>query len=80
MFTLGQAAREVGVGKATISRAIHSGRLSANRNDTGGWSIDPAELYRVWSPANRGTVPATARWNDPQPRTNPRRSRPRSTA
>ena len=37
-----------GVGKTTISRAIASGRLSAQRNDDGGYAIDPAELGRVY--------------------------------
>jgi hypothetical protein len=40
-----------GVSKSTISRAIQAGRLSAARSDDGGWSIDPAELSRVYPPA-----------------------------
>jgi hypothetical protein len=55
MFTLGQAAKEAGVSKATVSRAIASGRLSAIRNDRGGFDIDPAELFRVY-PRNTATV------------------------
>ncbi len=50
-LTLGQAAKETGKAKATISKAIKSGRLSATRNDRGGYDIDPAELFRVY-PAN----------------------------
>jgi hypothetical protein len=50
MGTLGlrQAAQQAGVSKSTISRAIRSGRLSAARNDDGGFAIDPAEVFRVY--------------------------------
>lgn len=54
MFTLGQAAKQAGVSKATISRAIKSGRLSAAPNDKNGYDIDPAELFRVY-PRNTDT-------------------------
>jgi hypothetical protein len=47
-YTLGQAAKASGRSKATIHRAVKSGRLSAARSDTGGWLIDPAELHRVY--------------------------------
>lgn len=56
MLTMGQAAKETGTSKATISRAIAAGRLSAIRNDKGGWDIQPAELFRVF-PRNPGTGP-----------------------
>ena len=36
--------------KSTILRAIQSGRLSATRTDDGGYSIDAAELFRVYPP------------------------------
>jgi hypothetical protein len=47
-YTLGQAAKAAGRSKTTIHRAITSGRLSASRTDTGDYSIDPAELARVF--------------------------------
>jgi hypothetical protein len=53
MLTLGQAAKHAGVSKATLSRAIKSGRLSAVPNDRNGWDIDPAELFRAF-PRNPG--------------------------
>ena len=34
-FTLGQAARQCGVAKGTISKAIKSGKLSATRREDG---------------------------------------------
>lgn len=46
--SLGQAARLAGVGKTTLTRAIRSGRLSATRRDDGAYSIDVAELERVY--------------------------------
>jgi hypothetical protein len=48
MYTLGAAARATGKSKATISRAIKAGRLSAARSDDGGYAIDPSELSRVY--------------------------------
>lgn len=55
MLTLGQAAKETGISKATLSRAIKSGRISARKNEKGGFDIDPAELFRVF-PRNTETV------------------------
>jgi hypothetical protein len=52
-LSLGQAAKETGVDKSTISRAIKSGKLSAHRKESGGYEIDPAELFRVFSPASQ---------------------------
>ncbi len=49
-----QAAKRVGKSVPTISRAIKSGKLSAEPNPDGGWLIDPSELARVW-----GDTPAT---------------------
>jgi hypothetical protein len=55
MLTMGEAAKEAGISKATLSRAIKNGRVSATRNDKGGWDVDPAELFRVY-PRNTSTV------------------------
>lgn len=49
-LSLRDAAAQTGVSKTTILRAIRSGRLSAPRNDDGGYAIDPAELFRVYPP------------------------------
>lgn len=51
MYTLGQAAKEAGCSKATISRAIKNGKLSANKNDDNTYAIDAAELMR-WIDSN----------------------------
>jgi hypothetical protein len=59
ILSLGQAARLTGFGKTTLARAIKAGRLSATRNETGGYSIDAAELARVF-PFPAPTEPGTA--------------------
>jgi excisionase family DNA binding protein len=53
--SLGQAAKACGVSKSTILRAIKSHRISAVRSErTNDWTIDPAELHRVFPPAPAG--------------------------
>ncbi len=47
-YTLGEAAKATGKSKATISKAIKSGRVSAVKDETGTFQIDPAELHRVY--------------------------------
>lgn len=49
-YTAGQAAKAVGVSTATITRALKSGKISGQKNDSGAWVIDPAELHRVFPP------------------------------
>jgi hypothetical protein len=60
-FSLRQAAQEAGTSKSTILRAIQSGRLSATRTDDGGYSIDPAELFRVYPPKSVAADPEADR-------------------
>jgi excisionase family DNA binding protein len=60
-YTLGQAAKATGISKPTLSRAIKSGRLSAQKQEDGSFLIDPAELHRVYPPVtttgdNNGNV------------------------
>lgn len=47
-FTLSQAAKEAGVSKGTLSKALSSGRLSGERREDGSFQIDAAELFRVF--------------------------------
>src|ERR1700745_2289561 len=47
-LTLGQAAKEAGVAKSTISKALSSGKLSYREKNSDGYKIDPAELFRVY--------------------------------
>jgi len=53
-FSIRDAAREAGVSKTSILRAIQSGRMSAPRKDDGGYAIDPAELFRAFPPKGTG--------------------------
>jgi hypothetical protein len=50
VYTLGEAAKATGKSKATISKAIKSGRVSAKKDETGTFRIDPSELHRVYPP------------------------------
>jgi len=65
-LTLGQASKEAGISKPSLSAAIKKGRLSAYKNDAGTYEIDPAELFRVYPrkantnmEANTNTLPLT---------------------
>jgi hypothetical protein len=58
MYTIGTAAKATGKAKSTISKAINSGMISAMKNPDGSYSIDPAELHRVF--------PAEASANGPE--------------
>ncbi len=53
-----EAAKHVGLTKQSVIKAIRSGRLSAIKEASGGWSIEPVELFRVWPAVNqdRGKV------------------------
>lgn len=58
-YTLGEAAKATGISKASISRAINSGRISATKKDDGSFSIEPVELHRVYPPKSSTTVSGT---------------------
>jgi hypothetical protein len=45
-----EAGDRVGLTKQAIVKAIKNGRISATKDDTGEWRIDPAELFRVYPP------------------------------
>jgi hypothetical protein len=58
-LTLAEAAAQVGCNRTTLLRSIKSGRLSGTRDDvTGSWSVDAAELFRVFPPVAASTTPA----------------------
>lgn len=58
-YTLGEAAKATGISKASISRAINSGRISAIKKDDGSFSIEPVELHRVYPPKSAAPVAET---------------------
>jgi hypothetical protein len=47
-YTLSQSATATGKSKATIQRAIKSGKISASKTSSGAYEIDPSELHRVF--------------------------------
>lgn len=55
-YTLGTAAKATGRSKATILRAIRSGKVSAEKDANGAWKIDPSELHRVYPEVSLETV------------------------
>src|SRR3954468_3037282 len=62
-LTLGEASKQSGFSKATLSRAIRDGKLSAQRSpETNSFKIDPAELpatrkpCRCCAPASKQSV------------------------
>lgn len=59
-LTLGKAAKQTGLSKATLSRAVKNGRISAQKQDDGSFSIEPSELFRVYKRVYDET-PTTAR-------------------
>lgn len=52
-YTLSQAATATGKNKATVQRAIKGGKISASKNSSGAYEIDPSELHRVFPPATQ---------------------------
>lgn len=56
-LTASQAAKQTGKSIPTITRAIKSGKISAERTNSGGYIIEPSELFRVFKPVTvKGNV------------------------
>lgn len=66
-YTLGTAAKSTGKSKTTIQRAISKGLISAEKCRSGGYSIDPAELHRVFPPLPSDTVSRDPKVDDTRP-------------
>jgi excisionase family DNA binding protein len=66
-YTLGQAAKATGVSKMTIQRAVKCGRISGQKDDAGTYSLDPAEVHRVFPAVTEiHAEPVTERRSDTQ--------------
>jgi hypothetical protein len=52
-----EAAKQVGMAKATIVKAMRSGKVSATKGNNGEWEIEPVELFRVYKPASASGKP-----------------------
>ena len=66
-YTLGTAAKATGKSKTTIQRAISKGLISADRGKNGEYSIDPAELHRVFQPLPSDTVSRDLKVDETRP-------------
>jgi hypothetical protein len=66
MLTAREAGERVGKTRQAIIKAIRKGTLSAAKDESGEWRIDPAELFRVYPPVSQvdGTHPATGNASD----------------
>lgn len=51
-YTLAQAIAATGRSRSTLIRAIRSGRLSATRDQSGTYLVEPSELHRVFPTAD----------------------------
>ena len=58
-FTIGQAAKETGKSKATISRDIKKGKLSAEKLENGSYKIQVVELFRLYERKETGVTGST---------------------
>jgi hypothetical protein len=56
-----EAAKAAGKAVTTITRAIETGKLSAGRTDSGGYDIEPAELFRAFPKTSSATPPEIQR-------------------
>lgn len=56
-YTLSEAAAATGKNKATIQRAVKSGKISAPKGESGSYEIDPSELHRVFPPITQRVAP-----------------------
>jgi AcrR family transcriptional regulator len=59
-FTIADAARAVGVDRATLYRYIKSGKLSVTRDEKGKRGIDATELSRVFPEVSQSVASVTA--------------------
>jgi hypothetical protein len=48
VISLTDAAKQAGISKPGLMKAIKKGKLSAEKNAHGQWVVDPAELLRVY--------------------------------
>jgi len=69
-LSLGQAAKEAGVSKATLSKALKSGRLSYIAKTSSGYEIDPSELFRVFPRKPLQTVESERSETEGKPQVN----------
>ena len=65
-LTAKEAADQVGMSRQGITKAIHQGKLSAQKDLNGQWQIEPVELFRVYEPVSC-TQPAATSFHEDTP-------------
>jgi hypothetical protein len=55
-YTLGEASKQTGKSKSTLSKAVKTGKISATKLEDGSFSIEPVELFRMFPRVNTATV------------------------
>ena len=50
LLSLREAERRFDVTRPTLTKALNNGKISGTKNDKGHWTIDHAELARVYTP------------------------------
>jgi hypothetical protein len=55
-LTLGEASKETGVQKSTLSKALKSGKITYFEKTSAGYKIEPSELFRIYPRKPQGTV------------------------
>ena len=50
LLSLREAERRFDVTRPTLTKALNNGKISGTKNDKGHWTIDHAELARVYAP------------------------------
>ena len=56
-YTLAQAIAATGKSRSTLIRAIRSGKLSATRDESGTYLVEPSELHRIFQAITDGMPP-----------------------
>src|SRR5215471_17219267 len=55
-YRLAEAAAACSLNKATVRRAIKTGKVSATKDAHGQWHIEPGELHRVYPPRTEAGI------------------------
>lgn len=71
-----EAAKRTGKSVPTITRAIKSGKISAEKSGSGGYLIDPAELFRVFPAIAKPNAATPPILESETPRLAPSETRP----
>lgn len=66
-----EAARRTGKSVPTITRAIKSGKISAEKSGSGGYQIDPAELFRAFPAVTKPNAETSPMLEPETPHLNP---------